>query len=65
MSQLLASEHIAHTPADRTEDRRLRVMRSLVVEDWLVGEWDPQRLLLTARPGGPLNRHRACAVPDC
>lgn len=65
MSSLPARAGIAQAQAAGTEDRRLRVMRSLVVEDWLVGEWDPQRLLLTARPGGPLNRHRACAVPDC
>ncbi len=65
MSHLPASAHILHAAAASAEDRRLRVMRSLVVEDWLVGEWDPGRLLLTARPGGLLNRHRGCAVPDC
>ncbi len=56
----------AHTSAPAgVQDRRLVVMRSLVLADWLVGEWDPQGLLLTAQPGGPLNLHRPCAVADC
>ena len=64
MSERAIPERLA-APAAGPVDRRLMVMRSLVVEDWLVGEWDPQRLLLRAQPGGPLNLLRPCAVADC
>lgn len=47
------------------EARRLAVMRSLVIEDWLPGEWDPVRQLLIPRQDGLLSRRRACAVPAC
>ncbi len=40
-------------------------MRSLVIEDWLPGEWDPVRQLLIPRQDGLLSRRRACAVPSC
>jgi len=52
---VFASVRLAPEPAPLAA-----VARGVVVEDWLVGEWDPQPQLLTARPGGPLNRHRAC-----
>lgn len=47
------------------EDRRLAVMRGLVAEDWLPGEWDPERLVLTPRRGSLLDRMTPCLVPDC
>ena len=51
--------------AESAEDRRLRIMRSLVEADWLPGEWDPDRMLLTPRDGGLLARRRLCLVPAC
>lgn len=46
-------------------DRRLEVMRGLVVDDWLPGEWDPVRLVLTPARGSLLDRYRSCLVEEC
>jgi integrase len=58
---------VSSVPAQWTEveDRRLVVMRGLVADDWLPGEWDAERLVLTPRANSLLARQRACMVPDC
>ena len=52
-------------PAATSVDRRLVLMRSLVIEGWRPGEWDPVRLLLIPAPDGLLVRRRACGAPGC
>ncbi len=49
----------------RTEDRRIAIMRSLLIDNWLPGEWDPVRHLLSPRQDGLLARRRVCVIGDC
>lgn len=65
MNSLSATARAVSAPTARAADRRLVVMRSLLVDDWLPGEWDPVRLLLTPCPDGPLARRRPCVVTGC
>ncbi|MGH9188841.1 MAG: hypothetical protein ACRD0Q_02225, partial [Acidimicrobiales bacterium] len=64
-SQAATSVSVHQARAVR-EDWRLERMRSLVDSSGLAdGDWDPERLLLVARPGGRLIRLEQCLVADC
>lgn len=54
-------------PAERRPaplDWRVERMRALC-GDVLAEEWDPERLLVVPRPGGPLTRRERCGVAGC
>ena len=57
------SEPLEQAPAPL--DWRIERLTALMDEDWLVGEWDAGRQLITPRPGGRLTRVRRCVVADC
>ena len=65
MSAIPAPQLRPETAVEPSIDRRLTVMRCLVIADWLPGEWDPVRLLLIPRQDGLMARRRVCVVPDC
>jgi integrase len=46
-------------------DWRIERLTALMDEDWLTGEWDAERQLITPRPGGRLTRVLRCVVADC
>lgn len=46
-------------------DWRLERLRSLMDEDWMAGEWDPDRHLILPRPGGCLTQVLRCSVEGC
>lgn len=46
-------------------DWRVERLTSLMDEDWLAGEWDPERQLILPSPGGRLTRVLRCVVADC
>ncbi len=43
-------------------DWRVERLTSLMDEDWLAGEWDPERQLILPSPGGRLTRVLRCVV---
>ncbi|MDA8286343.1 MAG: site-specific integrase [Actinomycetota bacterium] len=55
----------AWRPAVETVDWRIERLVSLMGDDWLAGEWDPDLQLIMPRPGGPLHRVAACVVAGC
>lgn len=59
--------HASPVPAPLTEveDRRLVVVRDLVSDDWLPGEWDAESMVLIPRADSLLARQRACVVLEC
>ena len=46
-------------------DWRVERLVSLMGDDWLAGEWDPDRQLIVPLPGGRLTRVLRCVVADC
>ena len=46
-------------------DWRLERLRSLMGQDWLAGEWDPDAQLIAPVPGGRLHGIHRCAVAGC
>ncbi len=46
-------------------DWRVRRLTALMDQDWLAGEWDVERQLVTPCPGGRLTRVLRCVVPAC
>lgn len=46
-------------------DWRIERLTALMGEDWLAGEWDAGRQLITPAPGGRLTRVKRCVVADC
>ncbi|MDA8356571.1 MAG: site-specific integrase [Actinomycetota bacterium] len=52
-------------PAPAPLDWRIERLHSLMGEDWLAGEWDPERQLLLPLPGGRLSRLLRCVVEGC
>ena len=46
-------------------DWRIERLSLLMNEDWLAGEWDPERQLILPSPGGRLTRVLRCVVADC
>ena len=46
-------------------DWRVERMVSLIGEDWLAAEWDPDRQLIVPVPGGHLTRVLRCTVSGC
>lgn len=46
-------------------DWRIERLSLLMNEDWLAGEWDPERQLILPSPGGRLTRVLRCLVADC
>lgn len=46
-------------------DGRVEWLRSLIGDDWLAGEWDPDRQLIVPAPGGRLTRVARCVVAGC
>ena len=61
MNQGLAVAPAPPLPADW----RIARLSSLMGQDWLDGEWDPERLLVLPRPGGQLTRVLRCVVAEC
>ena len=55
----------AGEPAGPEADWRLERLVSLMGEDWLQDEWDPERHLVLPRPGGRLTRVQRCVVVHC
>lgn len=51
--------------APEIPDWRLERLWSLMGDDWLVGEWDPDQQLVVPLPGGCLTRVVRCAVAGC
>lgn len=46
-------------------DWRIERLFSLMSDDWLAGEWDPERQLILPSPGGRLTRVLRCVVDGC
>ncbi len=51
--------------ASEVFDWRIERLTSLMGDDWLAGEWDPDLQLILPQPGGPLHRVAACVVTGC
>jgi integrase len=46
-------------------DWRIERLTSLMGDDWLAGEWDPERQLIFPQPGGQLTRVLRCKAAGC
>jgi integrase len=51
--------------ANEPVDWRIKRLASLMGEDWLAGEWDPEAQLILPVPGGRLHGIRHCVVINC
>jgi integrase len=52
-------------PAPRASNWRAARLMMSMGEDWLAGEWDPERQVILPRPGGQLTRVLRCSVAGC
>lgn len=55
----------ARSVPSELRDWRIERLMSLMGDDWLAGEWDPDRQLILPLPGGRLTRVLRCVVGGC
>ncbi|MGH7417441.1 MAG: hypothetical protein ACREKB_06670, partial [Candidatus Rokuibacteriota bacterium] len=65
MTRASSSAVVLVEPAAPRPDWRLMRLWSLMGDDWLSGEWDPDRKLVLPLPGGRLTRVLRCVVAGC
>ncbi len=61
---LKAAIAVAAVPTE-VVDWRIERLGSLMGDDWMAGEWDPDRQLILPLPGGRLTRVLRCSVGGC
>ena len=64
ITRLNAAVAISPVPIEATDWRTER-LRSIMGDDWMAGEWDPDRQLILPKPGGRLTRVLRCGVGGC